>query len=110
MAATSAACHALWLRSLLAELLGAETKAVKMFVDNKSAIALMKNPVFHGRSKHINTRFHFIRECGEGGQIIVEFARTEEQRADLLTKALSAAKLGIMRHLLGMRYLGPLQD
>ena len=110
MAATSAACHALWLRSLLAELLGAEPKAVKMFVDNKSAIALMKNPVFHGRRKHIDTRFHFIRECVEGGQIIVEFARTEEQRADLLTKALSAAKQGIMRHLLGMRYLGPLQD
>ena len=63
MAATAAACHALWLRSLLAEIIGAEPKPVKMFVDNKSAIALMKNPVFHGRSKHVDIRFHFIREC-----------------------------------------------
>ena len=63
MAATAAACHVLWLRSLLAEIIGAEPKPVKMFVDNKSAIALMKNPVFHGRSKHVDIRFHFIREC-----------------------------------------------
>ena len=93
MAATTAACHALWLMSLLAKLIGAESKPVKMLVDNKSAITLMKNPVFHGRSKHIDTRFHFIRECVEGGQIIKEFIRTEEQRVDSLTKALSAAKL-----------------
>ena len=73
MAATAAACHALWLRSLLAEIIGAEPKLVKMFVDNKSAIALMKNPMFHGHRKHIDTRFHFIWECVEEGKIIVEF-------------------------------------
>ena len=50
MAATTAACHVLWLKSLLAELIGVEPKSVKMFVDNKSAIALMKNLVFHGCS------------------------------------------------------------
>ena len=109
MAATTAACHALWLRNLLAEIIGAEPKPVKMFVDNKSAIALMKNPVFHGRSKHIDTRIHFIRECVEGGKIIMEFIRAEEQRANSLTKALSAAKLKAMRYLLGVRYLAPLR-
>jgi hypothetical protein len=56
----------LWLRSLLGELTGEEPKIVKLFVDNKSTIALVKNPVFHGRSKHIDTRFHFIRELGKG--------------------------------------------
>ena len=110
MAATAAACHVLWLRSLLAEIIGAEPKPVKMFVDNKSAIALMKNPMFHGRIKHIDTRFHFIWECVEEGKIIVEFIRTEEQRVDSLTKTLSAAKLEAMRYLIGVRYLGPLQD
>ena len=54
------------------------TKVVKLFVDNKSAIALMKNPVFHGRSKHIDTKFHFIRECVEEGPIEVDFTCTEE--------------------------------
>jgi len=110
MAATAAACQALWLRSLLAELTGEELKKIKLFVDNKSAIALMKNPVFRGRSKHIDTRFHFIRDCVEEGHIAVEFISSEEQRADALTKALPAARLVTMRHLLGVRDLEPHQD
>ena len=89
---------------------GVEEKVVKLFVNNRSAIALMKNPVFHGRSKHIDTRYHFIRECVDGGQIVVEFVRTEEQRADALTKGLPAAKLATARHLLGVRSLGPRQN
>jgi hypothetical protein len=44
---------------------------VTLYVDNNSAIALMKNPVFHGRSKHIDIKYHFIRECVERGQIAV---------------------------------------
>ncbi|KAG6493429.1 hypothetical protein ZIOFF_048412 [Zingiber officinale] len=78
MTATTAACHALWLRSLASELTDVEPKSTTLFVDNKSAIALMKNPVFHGRSKYIDTRFHFIRECIEKGQIVVEFVNTGE--------------------------------
>ncbi|KAG6478780.1 hypothetical protein ZIOFF_062224 [Zingiber officinale] len=101
MAATTAACQALWLRSLVSELTSEEPKPVTLFVDNRSAIALMKNPVFHGRSKHIDTRFHFIRECIEKGQIVVEFVNTGEQRADALTKALPGVKLAAMRQLLG---------
>lgn len=107
MAATAAACHALWLRALLVEIVGGPAKVVKLFVDNKSSIALMKNPVFHGRSKHIDTRYHFIRECFDGGQVVIEFVRTEEQRVDALTKGLPAAKLATARHLLGVRFLGP---
>ncbi|KAG6539068.1 hypothetical protein ZIOFF_004221 [Zingiber officinale] len=110
MAATTAACHALWLKSLASELTGVEPKPVTLFVDNKSAIALMKNPVFHGRSKHIDTKFHFIRECVEKGQIEVEFVNTGEQRADVLTKALSGVKLAAMRQLLGVRDLQQCQD
>jgi hypothetical protein len=92
MAATAAACQALWLRGLLIEMIGAEARPVKLYVDNKSAIALMKNPLFHGRSKHIDTRYHFIRECVESGKIQIEFVQTEEQRADALTKGLPAAR------------------
>ena len=83
---------------------------MKLFVDNNSAIALMKNSVFHGRSKHIDTKYHFIRECIDRGLISVQHVCTEEQRADALTKALQAAKLATMRHLLGVRDLGSLQD
>ncbi|XP_042472191.1 uncharacterized mitochondrial protein AtMg00810-like [Zingiber officinale] len=92
MAAATAACHALWLRSLASELTGVEPKPVTLFVDNKSAIPLVKNPIFHDRSKHIDTRFHFIRECIEREQIVVDFVNTGEQRADVLTKALPGVK------------------
>jgi hypothetical protein len=67
MVAIAAICQALWLKILLGELTGEESKAIKLFVDNKSTIALMKTPVFHGRSKHIDTKFYFIHECIEGG-------------------------------------------
>lgn len=110
MAAAAAACQALWLKALLIKLAGLKPKMVKLFVDNKSALALMKNPVFHGRSKHIDTKYHFIRECVEGGQIEVDFIRTDEQRADALTKALPAPRLVMMRHLLGVRDLEPGQE
>ncbi|KAD6795740.1 hypothetical protein E3N88_06636 [Mikania micrantha] len=92
MAATSAACQAIWMKGLLAELTGKEDEQVVIKVDNKSAIALMKNPVFHGRSKHINTRYHFIRECVENNQVKVEHISGNSQRADILTKALPKVK------------------
>ncbi|XP_051151852.1 uncharacterized mitochondrial protein AtMg00810-like [Andrographis paniculata] len=97
MAATSAACQALWLRNLLVDLTGWEAQRVKLYVDNKSAISLMKNPVFHGRSKHIDTKFHFIRECIEEGSIYIEHISGKEQKADILTKALPKLKFLEMR-------------
>lgn len=103
MAATVAAMQALWLRSLLSELTSTQKKVVTMYVDNNSAIALMKNPVFHGRSKHIDTKYHFIRECIERGQIEVKRVSTDLQKADLLTKPLAAGKLEVMKHLIGVR-------
>ncbi|KAD3336320.1 hypothetical protein E3N88_31839 [Mikania micrantha] len=102
MAATAAACQAIWLRGLLAEITGEQEQQILIKVDNKSAIALMKNPIFHGRSKHINTRFHYIRECVEREQIKVEHISGEEQRADILTKALPKIKFSEMRDKLGM--------
>ncbi|PWA73649.1 ribonuclease H-like domain, Reverse transcriptase, RNA-dependent DNA polymerase [Artemisia annua] len=92
MAATAAACQALWIKRLLSELTGWEEKRITLKVDNISAIALVKNLVFHGRSKHIDIRYHFIRECVENGHINVEHVSGELQRADILTKALPRLK------------------
>nr|GEY53200.1 zinc finger, CCHC-type [Tanacetum cinerariifolium] len=72
MAATEAACQALWLKRLLSELTGWEEEIITLKVDNISAIALVRNPVFHRRSKHVDIRYHFIRECVENGHINVE--------------------------------------
>lgn len=105
MAATAAACQAIWLRNLLTQVTGEKTGPVVLYLDNKSAIDLAKNPVFHGRSKHIDIRYHFIRECVEKGEIIVKHIGTDMQRADVLTKALAVVKFERMRKLLGMKDL-----
>ena len=103
MAATEAAKQAIWLQDLLSEVTGKEQGRTKIYVDNKSPISLAKNPVFHRRSKHIQKRFHFIRECVEKEQIEVEFVRSEDQCADILTKALARTKFNDMKKKIGVQ-------
>jgi len=91
VAAAAAACQGVWLSCLIGDLLGTKEAPVKLFMDNKSAIALSKNPVHHDRSKHIDTKFHFIRECVEEGKVEVEHVGTADQLADIFTKALGRA-------------------
>ena len=105
MAATTAACQGIWLQRVLSQIMNIKAGLVVLYIDNKSAIDLAKNPVFHGRSKHIDVRYHFIRDCVEQGLIVIKHVSTSEQRADILTKALSAAKFEKMRSLLGVRNL-----
>ena len=67
MAGTNAARQAIWLQDLLCEITGQPSERVIIRIDNQSAIALTRNPVFHGRSKHIHKRYHFIRKCVDNG-------------------------------------------
>nr|GFB74772.1 ribonuclease H-like domain, reverse transcriptase, RNA-dependent DNA polymerase [Tanacetum cinerariifolium] len=78
--ATAAATQALWLKRLLSKLTHSQEEKVTIQVDNKSATSLMKNSVFHGRSKHIDTKYQFIRECVEREDIQVEFVNGEYQK------------------------------
>ncbi|XP_074336197.1 secreted RxLR effector protein 161-like [Apium graveolens] len=103
MAATAAACHRIWLQRVLNQVCNVKIGPVTLYIDNRSAIDLAKNPVFHRRSKHIDIRYHFIRECVEQGLIIVKHVKTSEKRADILTKMLSAVKFKKMRKLLGVK-------
>lgn len=105
MVATAAACQAIWLKNLLRQITDMSSEPVVIFVDNNSVIDLTKNPVFQGRSKHINVRYHFIRDCVERGEIVVKYVRTKDQKAYILTKALSTAKFEEMRKLLGVKDL-----
>ena len=105
IAAAEAACEAVWLALLLAELVGGAVLAPKLKVDNKSAIALMRNPVHHDRSKHIDVKFHFIRECCDRKLIDVEFVGTELQLGNILTKALGRVRFQELRGDIGMKNL-----
>ena len=64
---------------------------IKVFVDNDGAISLANNPLSPARTKHIDTRFHFIWELTKSKTISVEYVPTKEQYADILTKALTDA-------------------
>jgi hypothetical protein len=103
--ASAAACQGVWLARLMTELLGKAATVPVILVDNRSAISLVKNPVLHDRSKHIETRYHFIRECAEWGLITVEPIRTEEQLGDIFTKALSKMKFEELRSKIGVRQI-----
>jgi hypothetical protein len=102
IAATGAACLGIWLARLLAEVLGTEPEMAILKVDNKSAISLCKNPVFHDRSKHIDTRYYFIRQCIEEKKIEVEFIPSDKQVADILTKPLGRIKFQEFRSKAGV--------
>lgn len=102
MAASATACQAAWLRRLLGELLNKEEEMVKIYIDNQSAIQLIKNPVFHERNKHIDTRFHYIRRCVEDGKIAVEHIGTTNQLADILTKSLGRIQFQDLRARIGI--------
>jgi len=71
-------------------------------VDNQPAIALVKNPVLHDRSKHIDIKFHFLQDYVDGGQIVIEFVETDRQLADILTKSLGRLRFMELRKMIGM--------
>ncbi|KAM3271852.1 hypothetical protein ACQJBY_042201 [Aegilops geniculata] len=102
IAGATAATQDVWLSRLLAEMLGEKVQKVKLKIDNKLAIELSKNPVHHERSKHIDLRYHYIRECVELGRVDVEHVRTGDQVADILTKSLGRTQFSELRHRLGI--------
>jgi hypothetical protein len=102
VAATSTATQGVWLAWLLADLKQEEARPVELRVDNKSALALMKNPVFHERSKHIRVRYHYVRQCIEEGSIHADFISTKDQLADIGTKALGRVRFQELCARIGM--------
>ncbi|GKD77244.1 hypothetical protein Tco_1339865 [Tanacetum coccineum] len=80
---------------------------IPMYCDNKSAISLCCNNIQHSRSKHIDIRFHFIKEHVENGVIELYFVNTEYQLADIFTKALGRERIEFLINKLGMRSFTP---
>ena len=88
IAAAACACQAMWLGYILGELNLVEEGPVKIYVDNKSVISLAKNPESHSRSKHINIKYHFLREQVNDKIVELLHCKTEENLADIFTKPL----------------------
>ncbi|GJW65449.1 hypothetical protein Tco_0117333 [Tanacetum coccineum] len=105
--ALSGCCaQVLWMRSQLTDY-GLRFNKIPMYCDNKSAIALCCNNVQHSRSKHVDIRFHFLKEQVENGVVELYFVNTEYQLADIFTKALGRERIEFFINKLGMRSFTP---
>lgn len=97
IAASNTAQEVCWLRNMLQELCIIGNDPINLFVDNQSAIRLVDNPVHHKKTKHIDIKFHHIRECVENKYIVVKYVCSEDQLADIFTKALARDKFRSIR-------------
>ena len=88
IAASYAGCQLIWLRGILDSLKERQNRATTLYCDNRSAILVAKDPVLHGRTKHIRIRYHFLRELVSEGDVNVEYCKLEDQMADIFTKPL----------------------
>ena len=95
--------EAVWLGFLLAELgFRKRSTPVTLYADNQGSIALSNNPEFHRRTKHIDVRFHWIREAVSMKQLQIIYIPTAEMAADGLTKSLPAPGFLEFRRMIGM--------
>nr|KYP57182.1 Retrovirus-related Pol polyprotein from transposon TNT 1-94 [Cajanus cajan] len=102
IAAATSACQAIWLRRILEELHFYQQGPTVIHCDNSSTIKLSRNPILHGRSKHIDVRYHFLRDLVIEKIIDLVYCRSEDQVADILTKPLKLEAFEKLRGLLGI--------
>lgn len=103
VSAAYGACQAVWLRNVLGEVGCIQEEGTIVFCDNSSTIKLSKNPVLHGRSKHIHVRYHFLRELVKEGTIQLDYCSTQDQIADIMTKAVKLEVFEELRGRMGVR-------
>jgi hypothetical protein len=98
----SAVQELMWLKRLLGELRFPQVQPA-LWCDNKSTVAHTKDPIFSGRSKHIDARYFFIRELVQGGRMVTNHISGEDNPADLFTKALPQDRHKKMLDLMGLQ-------
>ncbi|KAM0961159.1 hypothetical protein ACFX13_020902 [Malus domestica] len=103
ISASEATTQAIWLRFVLEDFGELQTEATSLHCDNTSAIAITRNSVFHQKTKHIDRRYHFIKDALQEGIIDLIYCPTEEQIADIFTKPLANDRFNYLRNLLGVK-------
>ena len=94
--------EAVWLSELMHECFALSIAPVQIMADNQGSIALSKDPKYHGRTKHIRIRFHYIRECIINNAAKLSFIPTKEMLADIFTKPLGKDLFNKFKGQLGM--------
>eukprot|EP00253_Pinus_taeda_P032920 PITA_32920 len=100
--AIKASCEAVWLRCMLADMHVSQTGPTSLFCDNQGVLKLAKNPVFHERTKHVETHCHYIRQLVENGSVQLRYVPTTEQLIKIFTKPLGPAKFVKFRGSIGV--------
>ncbi|GJY70714.1 hypothetical protein Tco_0474417 [Tanacetum coccineum] len=106
MALFTSCAQVMWMRTHLKDY-GFNYNKIPLYCDSQSAISISCNPMQHSRTKHIHTRYHFIKEQVENGIIELYFVRIEYQLADIFTKALPKDRFQYLVRRIGMRCLTP---
>nr|GEX39429.1 hypothetical protein [Tanacetum cinerariifolium] len=101
VAAASGCGQVLWIQNQLLDY-GYNFMNTKIYIDNNSVICIVKNPVYHSKTKHIEIRHHFIRDCYEKKLINVDHIHTDDNVADLLTKAFDVGRFQYLVVSIGM--------
>jgi len=102
VAAAEATSQAIWLQRILKDMGEKQSGPTTINCDNKSTIAMTKNHVHHNRTKHIAIKYHFIREAKTNMKIRLEYCPTEDQIANIFTKALPRPRFELLRTMLGV--------
>ena len=102
VALSTAAQEAIWLQQLMSDLMNKSIQEMIIYEDNQSTICLAKNQQVHGRTKHIDIKYHFVRDLVEAGRIKVEYCASENMIADILTKGLRINRFEMLRQLAGI--------
>lgn len=103
VAAAQAIKDLIWSQRLINELSISSIERPTLFLDNQSAIKLIKNPQFHKRSKHIDVKYHFAREKYQEKVFDLQYINSKQQLADILTKPLMKEQFTYLRDLLNVR-------
>ncbi|KAJ9537516.1 hypothetical protein OSB04_030249 [Centaurea solstitialis] len=103
VAAAACACQCIWMKTILESFGQTQNKCSVVFCDNSSSIKLSKNPVFHGRTKHINVKFHFLRDLVKDGEIELVHCGSKDQIADIMTKPLKLDTYEQLRRMMGVQ-------
>jgi hypothetical protein len=103
MVASQSVCEAIWMRKILVGLFGSHLDPTVIYCDNQSCIKLSINPVFHDRSKHIDIRYHHLRDCVQWKIMLLQYIPMKYQDADILTKVLTRRKFEYHRDRIGVK-------
>ena len=95
----------IWLCRLLEEMRSEQKEPTTIWEDNQGALSTAKNPVFHNRTKHIQIRYHFVREAVADNIIDIKYCPTRDMIADIRTKGIARPQFERLREMMGVKLI-----